>query len=75
MRGRTVTLKSASGSASFTLAPSRSNLGQYRCRADTGYADQSHLSRETRRITGFPPGELRRRIIEDESFWVYRIWT
>ena len=43
--------------------------------ADTGYADQSHLSRETRRITGFPPGELRRRIVEDESFWVYRIWT
>jgi len=43
--------------------------------ADTGYADQSHLSRETRRITGFPPGELRRRIVEDESFWVYRIWA
>lgn len=43
--------------------------------ADAGYADQSHLSRETRRITGFPPGELRRRIVEDESFWIYRIWT
>lgn len=43
--------------------------------ADTGYADQSHLSRETRSITGFSPAELRRRISEDESFWIYRVWT
>jgi AraC-like DNA-binding protein len=43
--------------------------------ADVGYADQSHLCRETRRVTGFAPGELRRRIAEDESFWLYRIWT
>ena len=43
--------------------------------ADAGYADQSHLCRETRRITGFPPAELRRRIAEDESFWMYRIWV
>lgn len=43
--------------------------------ADTGYADQSHLSRETRSITGFAPAELRRRISEDESFWIYRVWT
>ena len=43
--------------------------------ADAGYADQAHLCRETRRITGFPPAELRQRIAEDESFWIYRIWT
>ena len=43
--------------------------------ADTGYADQSHLCRETRRVTGFAPAELRQRIAEDESFWIYRIWT
>ena len=43
--------------------------------AETGYADQSHLCRETRRVTGFAPAELRRRIAEDESFWIYRIWT
>ena len=43
--------------------------------ADAGYADQSHLCRETRRITGFAPAELRSRIAEDESFWIYRIWT
>lgn len=43
--------------------------------ADTGYADQSHLCRETRRVTGFPPQELRQRIAEDERFWIYRIWS
>lgn len=42
--------------------------------AETGYADQSHLVRVTRRITGFAPQELRRRIAEDESFWAYRLW-
>ncbi|MEK8033522.1 helix-turn-helix domain-containing protein [Ideonella sp. DXS29W] len=41
---------------------------------DTGYFDQSHLSRISRRITGFPPEELRRRIAEDEGFWAYRVW-
>jgi AraC-like DNA-binding protein len=43
--------------------------------ADTGYADQSHLCRETRRVTGFSPQELRQRIAEDERFWIYRIWV
>lgn len=43
--------------------------------AESGYSDQSHLCRETRRVTGFAPDELRRRIAQDESFWIYRIWT
>lgn len=43
--------------------------------ADAGYADQSHLCRETRRVTGFAPEELRQRIAADESFWIYRIWA
>jgi len=42
--------------------------------AATGYADQSHLTRATRRMTGFPPDELRRRIAEQEAFWAYRLW-
>lgn len=42
--------------------------------ADSGYADQSHLCRETRRITGFAPAELRRRMDEEEGFWLYRVW-
>lgn len=41
---------------------------------NTGYADQSHLCRQTRRITGFPPEELRRHIFADETFWAYRLW-
>ena len=43
--------------------------------ADTGYADQSHLCRETRRVTGFAPQTLRERMASDESFWVYRLWS
>lgn len=39
-----------------------------------GYTDQSHLCRQTRRLTGFAPEELRRRIAEDEGFWCYRVW-
>lgn len=42
--------------------------------AGHGYADQSHLCRETRRITGFAPDELRRRIATEEGFWAYRLW-
>ena len=42
--------------------------------ADTGYADQSHLTRATRRVTGFAPEELRRRIRDEEPFWLYRLW-
>lgn len=42
--------------------------------ADTGYADQSHLCRETRRVTGFAPQALRQLIADDERFWIYRIW-
>jgi AraC-like DNA-binding protein len=42
--------------------------------ADTDYADQSHLCRETRRLTGFSPEGLRRRIQTEEAFWAYRLW-
>ena len=41
---------------------------------DSGYADQSHLCRESRRVTGFSPQQLRLRIETEESFWAYRIW-
>lgn len=42
--------------------------------AETDYADQSHLCRDTRRLTGFSPAELQRRVASDESFWAYRLW-
>ena len=42
--------------------------------AGSDYADQSHLCRETRRLTGFSPEDLRRRIQAEEAFWAYRLW-
>lgn len=42
--------------------------------ADTEYADQSHLCRETRRLAGFSPEDLRQRILAEEAFWIYRLW-
>ncbi|RZL34907.1 MAG: AraC family transcriptional regulator, partial [Rubrivivax sp.] len=42
--------------------------------AESDYADQSHLCRETRRLTGFSPEELRRRLQCEEAFWAYRLW-
>ncbi|WP_254452185.1 helix-turn-helix domain-containing protein, partial [Duganella vulcania] len=41
-----------------------------------GYADQAHFCREAREITGHSPHELARMLkSEDESYWIYRIWT
>ncbi len=42
--------------------------------AHTGFADQPHLSREARRVSGCSPCELLRRIELEEPFWIYRIW-
>nr|WP_315487691.1 helix-turn-helix domain-containing protein [uncultured Rhodoferax sp.] len=42
--------------------------------ADTGYSDQSHMIRTTRRITGFTPEALGKGIQHHESFWAYRLW-
>lgn len=40
-----------------------------------GYSDQAHLCREAREITGVSPSELARAGREDESYWIYRIWS
>jgi len=42
---------------------------------DEGFADQAHMSRVAKRITGFAPGEFAQRFAEDESFWLYRLWV
>ena len=41
---------------------------------DSGYSDQSHLVRTSRRVSGFSPQALYRGIEEDEAFWAYRLW-
>jgi len=43
--------------------------------ADAGYADQSHLTRETRALTGLSPAALAHVMAHDESYWMYRIWS
>jgi AraC-like DNA-binding protein len=42
---------------------------------EEGFADQAHMIRVTKRITGFTPSEFANRFIEDESFWLYRLWV
>lgn len=41
--------------------------------AESGYADQSHLGREVRRMTGFSPARLEAMMQADEAFWFYRL--
>jgi len=40
-----------------------------------GFCDQAHMIRVARRITGFSPTEFASRIVQDESFWLYRLWV
>jgi len=42
---------------------------------DLGFSDQSHLVRETKRLTGFSPEALRHGLLYEESFWAYRAWS
>ena len=42
---------------------------------DEGFADQAHMSRVAKRITGFSPTEFADRFAADESFWMYRLWV
>lgn len=41
--------------------------------ADGGYADQAHLCREVRRITGLSPAALLKAVEQDENYWIYRL--
>jgi AraC-like DNA-binding protein len=42
--------------------------------AQAGYADQAHLSRDCKAVTGRTPSEFIRQYQEEESDWVYRIF-
>lgn len=41
--------------------------------AESGYADQSHMTRRVRRMAGLPPRQLLNHIQHDEAYWVYRV--
>jgi AraC-like DNA-binding protein len=41
--------------------------------AEAGFADQSHLGREVRRVTGILPGRLGELMRNYEAFWFYRL--
>lgn len=40
---------------------------------DLGFADQSHMGREVRRLTGLSPAKLNGLIATHEAFWFYRL--
>jgi len=40
---------------------------------DAGYADQSHLVRECKEISGRTPTQIARQARHDEPDWVYRL--
>jgi AraC-like DNA-binding protein len=42
--------------------------------AQAGYADQAHLSRDCKAVTGRTPSEFVREFREDEANWIYRIF-
>lgn len=41
--------------------------------ADAGFADQSHMGRDIKRVTGLPPAKFSDHLACDESFWYYRL--
>ncbi len=40
---------------------------------EAGFADQAHMIREVRRMTGMPPAKILRLIATEESYWPYRL--
>lgn len=40
---------------------------------DLGFADQSHMGREVRRLTGLSPGKLNGLLASHEAFWFRRL--
>ena len=68
--------KFARGEAAFnelhaSLDASR-NVSLADIAARAGYADQAHLSRECKAVTGETPGAFLRELEEEESAWIYR---
>lgn len=58
---------------SFLVNRERDDVSMSQIAQENGYADQSHLGREVKRITGYSPKELDRSFDEEERFWFYRL--
>jgi len=52
-------------------SPDRNDLAAIA--AEVGYADQSHMGREVKRLTGVSPARINALIRTDERYWVYRL--
>jgi AraC-like DNA-binding protein len=46
--------------------------GQAELAVNLGFSDQSHMAREVKRATGFTTGEAIFRLLQYESFWMFR---
>ena len=53
----------------------RGDLSWREVALQSGFADQSHLCRETKRFTGFSPDDIKNGMLNDEAFWIYRLWA
>ena len=58
----------------FLLAMSQKHsVDAVQLATESGYADQSHMTRRVRRVAGLPPRQLLNHIQHDEAYWVYRV--
>lgn len=59
--------------AHFGARKMREDVDWARLAAASGFADQSHMTRQVRRNTGFTPAQFRDLVERDETFWFYRL--
>jgi AraC-like DNA-binding protein len=57
----------------FLAAIAKGRPDPSRLAAEAGFADQSHMGRHVRRVTGLPPQKIGGLIETDERFWCYRL--
>ena len=59
--------------ALFARTRARGALDLAALAAEAGYADQSHMGREVKRVTGQSPAKLAELVGSDEGYWCYRL--
>jgi AraC-like DNA-binding protein len=63
----------ARAEALFARSQREPDVGFAEMAAAMGYADQSHMIREVKRVTGHPPARMLELIETDERLWFYRL--